>query len=151
EVLNVQPPFDVSPANLSFSAKSGSAPTVDQNVLVNSSVANLAYTVTAETSNGDWLKANPQSGLAPGTIQVSADPIDLPPGDYEGTVSVHAPNAVPPLRQVNVKLSLAPAEGPRLAADPSSFVFDFVSGLPGSSQSLLMRNNGSGTVAFTLK
>jgi uncharacterized protein (TIGR03437 family) len=150
EVLNVQPPFDVSPATLSFTARSGGAATVDQSILITSSVTNLAFDVTGMTSNGDWLVLNTSSGFAPATIQVKADPINLPPGNYEGMVTIHAPDAVPPLRQVNVKFSVTPASSPALATDPDGFNFDFIAGLPGSSQDLLVRNNGSGKLPFTL-
>jgi uncharacterized protein (TIGR03437 family) len=151
EVLNVQPPFDVSPPELSFSAKSGGAATIDQSILITSSVTNLAFTVTGMTSNGDWLIVNTSSGFAPAAIQVKADPIDLPPGDYEGTVIVHAPDAIPNVRQVNVKFSVAPANSPALATDPESFNFDFIARLPGASEDLLVRNNGSGKLSFTLE
>jgi sugar lactone lactonase YvrE len=150
EVLNVQPPFDASPAKLSFTARSGAAATVDQSLLITSSVTNLAFNVTGMTSNGDWLIINTSAGFAPATIQVKADPINLPPGVYEGMVVIHAPDAIPALRQVNVKFSVAPASSPALATDPESFNFDFIAGLPGASQDLLVRNNGSGTLKFTL-
>lgn len=150
QVLNVQPPFDVSPKTLTFTAQSNGAASVAQSLLVASSVTNLAYTVTGATGNGDWLSVTPASGLAPGVIQVSADPSHLPPGDYEATVSVNAPDAFPSLVVVDVKFSVTPASAPTLAAEPDSLEFDFVAGLPGGSHPLVVRNVGSGTLPFGL-
>jgi uncharacterized protein (TIGR03437 family) len=149
-VLNVPPQFSVSPALLQFSAKSGGPPTVPQIVSVSSPVTNLIYHVSASTDNGDWIKIDSLDGLAPGVIQVSADPANLPPGSYEGRVTVNAPDSVPPLLLVNVKITVSPADAPALLAEPSTLFFDFVQGLPGSSQELILRNNGSGTIPVTV-
>ena len=150
QILNVPPPFTATPELITFHGQSGGLPAIEQSILVTSSVTNLAYSVTASTSNGNWLRVKPEIGLAPGTIEVTADPQTLPPGDYEGTISIQSPQAIPSLRIVNVKFSVAPADAPTLVAEPTDLAFDFVTGLPSDSNTLMVRNNGSGEIPFVV-
>jgi len=147
-VLNVPPRFDVSPLTLTFEGISGGPPAVDQFLRVSSAISNLAYKVSVNTTNGDWLIAQPAIGITPGTIQISAIPAILAPGSYNGTVTIDAPQSNPSRRVISVRINVAPASAPKLVAQPDDLAFDFVSGLPPDTQTLLVRNNGAGTIRF---
>jgi uncharacterized protein (TIGR03437 family) len=148
-VLNVQPPFQVAPAAITFTGVSGGVPSVEQDVVVTSQVANLAFTTSRSDGSG-WLGIQPATGLAPGTVQLTADPTGLAPGSYEATLIVTAPTANPAVRTVAVRFDVSPAPAPLLVAEPLSFNFDFVQGAQASAQTLLVRNNGGGNLAVTV-
>jgi uncharacterized protein (TIGR03437 family) len=147
-LLNVPPRFTVTPPALTFKGKSGGSPAVSQTLLVDSTATNLAFNVTGETSNGRWLSTAPEQGLAPGNIVVGADPVNLPPGEYDGRVLVTS--SASGLQAVNVRFSVAAADAPTLVVEPNYLAFDFVQGLPGSEQHLRVRNNGSGKLDFVV-
>jgi len=110
----------VQPAVLSFTAQSGGPPAVAKPVNVSSLLTNLGYLVAAEVDTGDWLIATPESGLMPGVVQVTADPADLPPGVYEGRVTITAPNASPAARTTIVRFTVTEADAPTLSAGPGA-------------------------------
>jgi hypothetical protein len=54
----------------------------------------LNFTVSASVPSGQqWLSVTPTQGATPATINVSLNPAGLPAGQYQGSISVSAPNA----------------------------------------------------------
>lgn len=64
----------------------------------------LSVTVSPESS---WLGVNADSDTVPATLTISANPKNLPPGTYSGTVSISAPGAVNSPRTVNARLTIS--------------------------------------------
>ncbi len=150
QVLAIQPPFSVSTDLLTFSAKSGGAPSAPQTVRVTSLLTSLPFMVTTNTNDGNWLTATPAAGLMPGVVLVTADPAGLTPRTHEGTVIIHAPDANPSTRIVTVSFNVAAADNPTLSVGPESLLFDFVVTQPADSQTIEIRNIGSGNLTFNL-
>ena len=60
------------------------------------SVPGLAFAVSANTaSGGNWLSAGAASGSTPDLLSITADPSNLVPGSYTGTITI-APAAATP-------------------------------------------------------
>jgi uncharacterized protein (TIGR03437 family) len=146
-VTSVQPPFTVSTDSLTFAAQSGGAPTIEQQLIVSSTITNTAFTATA---SDNWLTVTPAAGLMPGIIQASADPGSLSVGDYEATITITAPTATPSTRVVTVRFHVTAAADPKLTAEPERLDFTRVQGSTAETQSFRVLNNGSGTLDFTV-
>jgi trimeric autotransporter adhesin len=144
-VSNVQPSFQVAPANLTFAGTSGGPPTIGQEVQLTTTLSGLDFTVGGDHS---WLQVSPAAGIMPAKLSVSADPGALSPGTYEATISITAPKSNPPLRQVSILFNVAAAASPLLAAEPSSVDFYYVQGTSAFGRSLQVLDNGSGTIPF---
>src|SRR5205823_4296649 len=85
--------FQVTPAAISLRATSGGG--VSQSVLlsVSSSVTGLPCSIALSTQRGGpWLKSNAVAGTMPLSVEISADPVGIAAGTYQGTVTVTAPN-----------------------------------------------------------
>src|SRR5690606_33802401 len=66
-----------------------------------------SFTVAVNTeSGGAWLRATPESGTTPGTVQLSIDPLLLGTGRYAGTVPLVVDHAAAQPRTVPVELSV---------------------------------------------
>jgi uncharacterized protein (TIGR03437 family) len=108
------PPISANPATLSMSAAHG-ASSVTQSISV--STANLPLTLGVATSTVDgssWLKASSNnsysfSPMTPGTVTVTADATNLPPGVYSGTVTLSAPAGGSNTLSIPVSLNVGPA------------------------------------------
>ncbi len=98
----------------------GSLPT--KSVQVSSTPTNLAFTVGA-TSSG-WLKASPESGTTPGSVEVSADVTGLALGDYQGSVSITSTGATgsPIVIPVTLTVTGPPPPGPLSITNNASSV-----------------------------
>jgi len=77
--------FNRSPASLSFTVQSGSAPPRLQQIAISSSVTGLPYTVSVATaSGGNWLQTSASSPVMPTTINVTVNPANLAANTYQG-------------------------------------------------------------------
>ena len=144
-VSHVQPSFRAAPATLAFSGTSGGAPAAGQIVQVTTTLTGVNFTAAADQS---WVQISTTSGVMPAQVLVSADPGDLPPGTYEATLTITAPNLNPSLRTVSITFTVAGAQSPLLSAQPSSEDFLYVQGAAAASRDLQVLNNGSGTLPF---
>ena len=159
EIL-VQPPFSGSPlaagsASLSLSQASGGKPVTaslnaDATITESSSIAvpGLAYTASV-TSVSSWLSVSPQSGNTPGRITVTADPLNLAPGVYNGTIVISVPLANPSSQTVNVQFTVTAAIPPTLSLDQSHMSFTYATTSTARSQTLIVSNTGGGSLNFT--
>jgi len=102
----------LSRERLAFKAASGTLPAIGYVALANRGLGELSITqITASTVDGaPWLKAE----AAAGVVKVSADPTDLAPGLYQGTVTIES-NAANSPHTVPVRFDATP-QGPPIAA-----------------------------------
>lgn len=136
--------------SLSFSAVAGGAPisqTVE--VLAASSTQFTAATSTT-TNNGSWLSVFPASGTAGATntpLTVTADPTNLTPGTYDGTVTLTTASGV--VTQIAVTFIVASPSG-AVTISPSTLAFAYTQGgaLP-ATQALQITGSQSFTASAT--
>lgn len=126
------------PATLAFSAFEAGAGTAAQAL----SVTGTGFSWTATASDG-WLVLANASGTGPGTVQVSADPGALAPGDYTGTITVQAAGATPV--QVTATLHV---EAAAFTVEPQ-LAFSGTNGAVLPTQALHLALNGGGAIAWT--
>jgi uncharacterized protein (TIGR03437 family) len=143
-ILTAPPTVQAAPATLSFSATSGGALSDSQSISIASSVSGLIFSVSTSDS---WLKTATTGGTLPGSIQAFADPTNLQPGSYRGTITISATGASPTL--VTVNLSVGSGVPPKLETGISTVSFAFASGSTASSQNVALSNTGGGTLNFT--
>ncbi len=152
KVVVVAPSFSVSPASLSFSARTGSAATAPQQLALNSSSTGLAWELVAATtsSGGRWLSVSPAAGQMPATLSVSTDATSLAPGTYQGRIEISAPLATPPLQTVAVTFTVSAGAPTSLSVEPSSLGFQAAAGgTAPPPQSLRIENTGTGALSWT--
>ena len=148
KVLPAPPTVQASPSQMQFSAASAGAPPVVQTISFSGAVPGLA--LSTSTQNGaSWLHVSPQSGATPRLIEVSADPTNLTPGTYTGTIAITAPDAAPPLSMVTATFNVTEAQAPKLAIDKQSLSFPFPKDGAPRSRPLRVSNDGGGTLPFT--
>jgi uncharacterized protein (TIGR03437 family) len=139
----------VSTTSLNISGQSTGAPAPTQSFSI-ASVPGLGFSLTVRATGGNWLSVTPQSGGAPGLINVVADPSTLTsPGTYQGAITIATPNGVPPATAVNVTFQVSAAQPAALALDQQNFSFSFAQSSSAQSQELTISNSGGGTLAFT--
>jgi uncharacterized protein (TIGR03437 family) len=152
EVLASRPAFTAMPASVSLVGTSAGPLTAVVPVNLASAVPGLAFTASRSTTDGSaWLQAQ-SSGTIPFTLQIGADPSQLAPGVYYGTVTVTAPDATPSVQTIAVDLTVsAPDSGtPMLALDNTTFSFNLLQGAAAASQTLNVLNQGPGSLDFTV-
>jgi uncharacterized protein (TIGR03437 family) len=149
KILASAPTFSVSTAQITLSAVSQGAST-QTSIVVSSSVAGLAYSVTLATNaGGAWLDAGAPTGLAPGVVTITADPGKLPPGTYQGTVTLRSPGAIPDTLVIAILLQVAAPQPASLSLQTQSLSFSFTANSGPSSQQLTVSNQGAGSISFT--
>ncbi len=150
EILATPPSFNVTANSLTFSAASGGVPSQPKLFTVNSAIPGLLFAVSATTaSGGSWLNVTPSAGASPRLVEVSANPANLAPGTYQGTIMITSANAFPRIRTIEVTFTVAVGPAPSLSVDKGSISFTFPkSGTP-RSEVFSVGNGGSGTLDFT--
>jgi adhesin/invasin len=82
-------------------------------------------------------------------LDVIADPSNLAPGAYHGTITIAAPTATPASSSVDVSFTVAPGTDPVLSLDARNLSFAFArTGAP-QAQKLTVSNSGAGKLTFT--
>jgi len=99
-----EPTIVLTPGSLSFVSTPGNPPPAAQTVSVGACTA-IPFSVT---SSGNFFRVTPASGTTNGTLTITVDPAGLAPGDYEGSITVTAPDAVNSPRALKVVLHVAP-------------------------------------------
>ena len=124
-LVSTNPILAPNPASLSFTSAVGGAP-ASQNLQLSSSSTVLNYTLTSSVTSpagGFWLQAPNQSGVTPGTINVSINTQGLAPGTYNGTItasSLSAGNS-----PITVPVTLTITAGAALKLSPASLSFAY--------------------------
>jgi trimeric autotransporter adhesin len=159
EVL-VNPPFFNRPlaagaGSLSLSQASGGKPVTatlnaDTTTTENSpfAVPGMAYSAQV-ASGGSWLSVSPQSGSTPGLITVTADPLNLTPGTYNGVIVLNVSLANPPMQTVNIQFTVTPGVPASVSVDQSHMSFSYATTSAARNQTLIVSNSGGGSLNFT--
>jgi uncharacterized protein (TIGR03437 family) len=112
--------LSVSPATMGFNYQIGTPglpPSQTLNVTTVSG-APVSFSVTAAVASGNttWLTVTPGSGQTPANLTVTANPANLPPGSYTGTITVSSSQVLgAPTRTVAVTLVVSqPAVQPTI-------------------------------------
>jgi len=148
--VSASPPvWSVSSSQVTISGTSqGSA--VQATVAVNSSVQGLSYTAAVSSASaGNWLSTSPVQGTAPGVVTITADPSNLQPGAYTGTITLTSPYASPSTLTITVTFNVATPIPASLSLQTQSLSFAFTAGGSQESQQFGITNQGSGTISFT--
>jgi trimeric autotransporter adhesin len=147
-VLAAPPTISLEQNSLGFSAASGGAPTT-QTASVLGSVPGLAFAVSATTANGgNWLSAGAASGNTPDLLSITADPSNLAPGSYTGTITITPTAATPAALTVTVTFAVGAALPPQLTVDRPNLSFTYPAGAPARRETLKISNAGGGELAF---
>ena len=151
KVLTERPLFLDVPARLTLSADAGGPPSAAGSVFLGSSIPGVGFSIELSTSSGEpWLTATPSAGSMPTAVEVRGDPGGLEPGTYEGTVTVMAPDALPPARQIAVTFMVQQAAPARLAVEPDNLTFSLTEGVPAVVETILVANQGGGSLDFNV-
>ena len=109
----------------------------------------MSFSVTTSEENG-WLNVSSLDGVTPRLLRITADPAELVPGEYMGTVTVVMPNAEPTQQVISVLFSVGPPAAPKLGVEAESFSFTYPRGTTARSESFLVLNEGGGELPFRL-
>jgi len=168
-ILTEAPAFSINRNSLTFRALleadgTLTLPQQELTVALQTSLDGVPYEarMTSLIPGGDEIirsatRVTPATGVMPGEIKVAAIAKSLPvPGAFTGTVSVarltlSAPNANPPIREVTIQLEVVPAPPPELKVGSTGLQFASVTGGAAQSGRLLVRNSGGGTIAFQVE
>ena len=112
--LNVVPlTLNVDTQSITFAYQTGTMPFPSQTVNLISSGPPIPVIVSASTATGaNWLIATAAGGQAATAVTVSADPTNLAPGTYGGTVLITPQDTtITPVR-IPVTITVTPGAGP---------------------------------------
>jgi uncharacterized protein (TIGR03437 family) len=145
QVVSAAISFTLSSASLQFSADSGGSPAAAQSVSLTGTLSGLTYTAKASDS---WIVLNSTAGAIPGTIQISADPSNLGPGSYNGSVTISVLGAIPPTQTIAVRLTVAGGQPPHLGVGTSAVSFSLTQGAAPANSQIDVLNTGGGSLSF---
>ena len=140
----------LSPASVSMTAPLGGPDPPGQSVAIqNTGGGSLAWSATFSPS---WLSGSVSSGtLAAGasqTLTLSASVSGLTAGSYSGSMTVTSAGASNSPQSMSVTLAISQA--PVISLDSTSLTFDApLGGANPAAQSLVLRNAGGGTLAWS--
>ncbi|MEO8126253.1 MAG: hypothetical protein ABI822_04120 [Bryobacteraceae bacterium] len=148
-LLAAPPSFKLSTSDLRFSAASGGAKTARQSIAISSTLAGLTFNVTPSTADGGkWLVVDTSSGAAPATFDVYIDPTSLPPGPFQGQLTVTAPGATPASLTVNVSGAAEAPVTAQLWVPDRGVNLTAVQTGPPVQTSIAIQNTGGGSLKF---
>jgi uncharacterized protein (TIGR03437 family) len=146
--VSAQPLLDLSAATLTFNYQTGGALPADQFIMPNGTTASMNYTIAVNTNNtGNWLNVT-ASGVTPAPVDVNVNPVGLPSGTYNGTITFNAINGGNNPQVVNVTLNVSTV--PTVTPTPGSLTFNYEIGfnVPGA-QTVSVSSSG-GSLAFSV-
>jgi uncharacterized protein (TIGR03437 family) len=154
EVLGYVPSFSKPSPSGSLSllaASGGKQATATLNATANGSeVAIPGMTYSASVTNGSsWLSVSPQAGSTPGLITVTADPLNLSAGTYNGVLVLSVPLANPPIQTVNVQFTVTPGAPASVSIDKNQLSFTYATASAARTQTITVSNQGGGSLPFT--
>lgn len=135
--------FQASPTTLSFSATSGGATPASQAVNISSSLPGLAFSVSTSAS---WLTVSQSNGGAPASLQITADPAQLPAGSANGSVTISAANGV--TATVNVTFTVTAALPATLGVSVPNVSFAVTQGASPVGSQVNVLNQGGGSLSY---
>ena len=148
EILVAPPALSLSTTQVTMNASSHGA-AAQTTVAVNSLVQGLDYSIDFSTQGGgDWLGLAALVGKAPGVLSIFADPTNLGPGTYQGTVTISCPNAVPQTLKISVSFQVAQSQPPKLAVGSQSLSFSLSASSALATTQLTVSNQGGGNLSL---
>ncbi|HTW64698.1 MAG TPA: hypothetical protein VME17_08790 [Bryobacteraceae bacterium] len=132
-----------SPASLTFLGTSGGLATNPQSIALTSNLTGLQLVASTDSP---WIQVPSTIAYSQGSLSVSANPGNLPPGTYQGNVYLTSPGLTAVLGDVPVTFLVNPAVDPKLSTDTPQLTFSLTSAA--QSQSLQVLNAGSGEINF---
>jgi hypothetical protein len=143
------PTISLNKTSLTFSVGSSNSQAF---TISNSGGGTLNWSVS---DNRSWMSVSPTSGQNSGTVTVTVDRTGLSAGTYTGTVTVTDSNATNSPRTVSVTLQVTGGGGggggtPQIGLNHSRFNFGAVGSKITGSQTLLIKNNGTGTLNWSI-
>jgi uncharacterized protein (TIGR03437 family) len=144
-LLALRPAFQVSTANLAFTAQAGAA-SLDQRLDLTGGISGIPFTVSSSAS---WLTTSLAAGNMPAGITVTANPSGLAAGSYQGTLTISAPTTATVTQYVQVAFTVTAAGQPTLSAKPASLSFYTVTNSAAGTRGITISNLGGGSLAFT--
>jgi len=112
-------------------------------------VPGMPYTAQV-SSDSAWLSVSPSAGATPGLITITADPTNLPPGPYSGTITITVPNANPSTSTVNVQFTVTAAIPASLAVGHNHLSFTYSTASVARTQTITVSNTGGGPIPFSV-
>jgi uncharacterized protein (TIGR03437 family) len=146
EVLINPPSYQVSPVALTFSASSGGSIPGAQTISLSASVPGLGFTTSTSAT---WLTVTPSNGSMPASLQMTADPTNLAPGNYQGKLTISVPNATTPTTTVAVTFTVGAKVPAQLSVGPQTLTFTAIQGGVPQSAQAQVANAGGGSLSFT--
>ena len=123
-LVSLNPLLVLGNAPQPFNYQLGGSNPATQTVQVSSSSTPFAFQATAATeSGGQWLSVTPASATTPQTLTISANPQNLAPGTYKGTITVSSAGAGNSPRSFDVTLVVAATT--MLNVNTSGLTFNF--------------------------
>jgi len=140
----------LSQPGVQFQALAGStAPQSGLLAVSNAGSGSMTFTATAATlSGGNWLSISPASGTGPADVILQANPANLAPGQYFGTVKVTAAGALNSPQEVGVVLTVLATPNGSALISPSSL--SFVAPASGNPSSQTVQVIDSSSQTFTV-
>ncbi len=136
---------------LTFVARSGGDFSSRQTIPLTGTIAGLAYTASVSPANGaSWLRVSTSRGQLPATVEVWADPTNLPEGTYEASIVIDVPAGQPARNVVAVRFTVAAPAGARMEVSPAQLTFDLSNASGPESQTIVIANRGSGAVDYSV-
>ena len=121
----------VSPDTLALGATvGGPVPPSQALTITNEGGGTLSWDATVTTSGGPWVSVSPTSGTAPSALIVTANPLGLSEGLYQGTITVdaaattNAPQSIPVTLVIDRPPSGSGTVQPRIARSEDDGVED---------------------------
>lgn len=139
------PLFNFTPMWLNFTAPFDGEITAEQEISLGMTDTSAAqFTATASTiTGGPWLRVTPETGATPAALRVSANPSNLSPGSYTGSIllssaALNGSRAIPVTLRVTATFAAA--------ATPAALTFtQVVGGAPPPAQTIGIATGGVST------
>ncbi|MBL8229896.1 MAG: hypothetical protein JNL98_15515 [Bryobacterales bacterium] len=136
--------FVITPGPLTFTQFQGGGAPAAQTLNIASSGALLQYTVETSILTGSgWLSVNVNSGITPGTLQVTANGTQLAQGTYSGSVIIRSTGALNSPQVVPITLNVVAP--PTVTATPTTITFSANTNnvVTPSTQAIDVRSSGA--------
>ncbi|MCC6389335.1 MAG: hypothetical protein IT167_01935, partial [Bryobacterales bacterium] len=132
-----------TPQQLSFTQVQGGQAPPSQTLDIASSGGPVSFSLVATTATGvGWLSVTPNSGVTPGSVQVSVNASSLALGTYQGFITVTATGATNPQQTIPVTVTVTTA--PSITVSPTTLTFNAsTAGAQVAAQTIALSSSGT--------
>lgn len=145
--LRVVASLRLSSNTLTFRAAAGAPRATTQLVHITSETPGQSWTVGA--TGGEWLRATPGSGRAPGVVEVSANASGLAEGSYSGLVTITSQGAIQQSSTVSVDFAVGAPAAAETHVQPRTVMLSMPRGTVREERVVQITRRGIGPVGFT--